>query len=89
MLPAAALHGLFHERQSEVVMEVPRDTSPLWRWHPHRGEAGLTRVMGARVLASRQSGIHRFRCSGVLIVIVIVIFSIIFVVASDHWNDHS
>jgi len=32
---------------------------------------------------------HRFRCSGVLIVIVIVIISIIFVVASDHWNDHS
>ena len=50
---------------------------------------GLTRVMGARVLARRQSGMHRFRCSGVLIVIVIVIISIIFVVASDHWNDHS
>jgi len=45
--------------------------------------------MGARVLARRQSGMHRFRCSGVLIVIVIVIISIIFVVASDHWNDHS
>ena len=72
-----------------LVLEVPRDTSPLWRWHPHRGGAGLTRVMGARVLARRQSGMHRFRCSGVLIVIVIVIISIIFVVASDHWNDHS
>ena len=51
-----------------LVLEVPRDTSPLWRWHPHRGGAGLTRVMGAKVLARRQSGIHRFRCSGVLIV---------------------
>ena len=33
-------HGLFHERQSEVVLEVPCDTSPLWRWHSHRGGGG-------------------------------------------------